>query len=137
MNKGTLETLPHWQIDREAEQVGELQRALLPASLPRIAGLEIAASYEPTGRAGGDLYDFFPLDEQHDDPIDAGLWCIFIGDTAGHGLRAAVVIAIVQAVLHAHPARIAKPASLLMHANRQLCRKKLGGFVTGFLGIYE
>jgi len=125
------------QIDREARQVGELQRGLLPASLPRIAGLEIAASYEPSGRAGGDLYDFFPLDERHNDWMDAGRWCVFIGDTAGHGLAAAVVIAIVQAVLHAHPARIARPASLLMHANRQLCRKRLGGFVTGFLGIYE
>jgi sigma-B regulation protein RsbU (phosphoserine phosphatase) len=124
-------------IDREARQVGELQRALLPASLPRIAGLEMAASYEPSGRAGGDLYDFFPLDERHNDQMDPGPWCVFIGDTAGHGLAAAVVIAIVQAVLHAHPARIARPASLLMHANRQLCRKRLGGFVTGFLGIYE
>src|SRR5271157_5929281 len=51
------------QIDRDARRVGELQRALLPASLPRIAGLEIAASYAPLGRAGGDLYDLFPLDE--------------------------------------------------------------------------
>ena len=37
------------QIDRDARRVGELQRALLPASLPRIAGLEIAASYAPLG----------------------------------------------------------------------------------------
>ncbi|HSZ59685.1 MAG TPA: PP2C family protein-serine/threonine phosphatase [Tepidisphaeraceae bacterium] len=125
-------------FDREARQVGELQRALLPASLPRVSGLEIAASYEPTGRAGGDLYDFFPLDERHNDPGDMpGRWCVFVGDTAGHGLAAAVVIAIVQAVLHAHPARIARPATLLRHANRQLCSKSLGGFVTAFLGIYE
>ena len=126
------------QIDCEARQVGELQRALLPASLPRIAGLEIAARYEPSGRAGGDLYDFVPLDEHHNgQPDTPARWCVFIGDTAGHGLGAAVVISIVQAVLHAHPARIARPASLLMHANRQLCAKRLGGFVTAFLGIYE
>src|SRR5260221_11569041 len=137
MDKSTLESSPYQQIDREARQVGELQRALLPATLPRIAGLKIAASYEPTGRAGGDLYDFFPLDERDNDRMNPGRWCIFIGDTAGHGLAAAVVIAIVQAVLHAHPPSIARPASLLTHANRQLCRKKLGGFVTGFLGIYE
>ena len=42
----------HQQIDRDARQVGELQRALLPASLPRIAGMEIAASYEPLGLRG-------------------------------------------------------------------------------------
>jgi phosphoserine phosphatase RsbU/P len=129
------------RIDQDARQVGELQRALLPAALPQIAGLEIAVSYEPSGRAGGDLYDFFPLDERHNDQPDASAaptrWCVFIGDAAGHGLAAAVVMAIVQSVLHAHPAGISRPASLLAHANRQLCRKNIGGLFTAFLGIYE
>jgi sigma-B regulation protein RsbU (phosphoserine phosphatase) len=126
------------QIDREARQVGELQRTLLPASLPQIAGLEIAASYEPSGRAGGDLYDFFPLEEHHLRQSDTPThWCVFIGDTAGHGLAAAVVMAVVQAVLHAHPARIARPATLLRHANRQLCSKPFGCFFTAFLGVYD
>jgi sigma-B regulation protein RsbU (phosphoserine phosphatase) len=131
----------HQQIDRDARQVGELQRALLPASPPRIAGMEIAASYEPLGRAGGDLYDFFPLDEGRDGRADThttpSRWCVFIGDIEGHGLAAAVVMAIVQAVLNAHPAGMARPSSLLMHANRQLCGKRIGGLVTAFLGIYD
>jgi hypothetical protein len=63
-------------VDRSAAQVNDLRRlsafdfaerpqdrALVrPPSLPRIAGLAITASYEPSGRAGGDLYDFFPLE---------------------------------------------------------------------------
>ena len=129
------------QIDRDARQVGELQRGLLPASLPRIAGLEIAASYEPLGRAGGDIYDFFPLDVGHDDRAGAhatpSRWCVFIGDIEGHGLAAAVVMAVVQALLHAHPAGVAGPASLLTHANRQLCSSRIDGLVTAFLGVYE
>jgi sigma-B regulation protein RsbU (phosphoserine phosphatase) len=126
------------RIDREARQVGELQRALLPASAPQIAGLEIATSYEPSGRAGGDLYDFFPLHHQpHDAGAAPGRWCMLVGDAAGHGLAAAVVTAIVQAVLHAHPAGIAGPADLLTHANRHLCGKRIGGFFTAFLGVYE
>lgn len=133
--------LAHHQADCEARQVGELQRALLPALPPRSCGLEIAASYEPSGRAGGDLYDFFPLEDRHSDPDDAksspSRWCIFMGDIAGHGLAAAVVMAIVHTVLHARPAGIATPESLLIHANRQLCAKGLGGFVTAFIAIYE
>jgi sigma-B regulation protein RsbU (phosphoserine phosphatase) len=132
------------RIERGVKQVGELQRALLPAAMPEIAGLEIAVNYEPSGIAGGDIYDFFSLDERYEEPVAvAGAvgpparWCIFVGDAAGHGLAAAVVMAIVQAVLHAHPARMARPASLLAHANRQLSRKALGVFVTAFLGIYE
>jgi sigma-B regulation protein RsbU (phosphoserine phosphatase) len=129
------------QIDRDARRVGELQRALLPASLPRIAGLEIAASYEPLGRAGGDLYDFLPLDERQDDRADSSTtpsrWCVFIGDVEGHGLAAALVMALVQAALHLRPAGIATPAGLLMYGNRQLCSSRISGLVTAFLGIYE
>jgi sigma-B regulation protein RsbU (phosphoserine phosphatase) len=62
---------------------------------------------------------------------------MLIGDAAGHGLAAAVVTAIVQAVLHAHPPGIAGPADLLMHANRHLCGTRIGGFFTAFLGVYE
>jgi sigma-B regulation protein RsbU (phosphoserine phosphatase) len=131
----------HEQIDRDAQHVGELQRALLPASPPRIAGLQIAASYETCGRAGGDLYDFFPLNQQPDVRAAAGnapaRWCALIGDASGHGLAAAMVMAIVQAVLHAHPPAANGPAALLAHANRQLCDKRLGGFFTAFLGVYE
>jgi len=122
------------RIDGDAKQVGELQRALLPDPLPRIPGLEIAVSYEPSGRAGGDWYDLFPLDGEN--AID-GRWCLFIGDASGHGLAAAVVMAIVQSILRVGPADVRGPADLLAYANRELCRKRIGGFVTAFLGIYE
>jgi sigma-B regulation protein RsbU (phosphoserine phosphatase) len=121
------------RIDADARQVGELQRALLPEPLPQIQGLQIAVSYEPSGRAGGDWYDLFPLD---DHPSD-GRWCIFVGDASGHGLAAAVVMAIVQSILRIGPARVRGPADLLAYANRQLCRKRIGGFVTAFLGVYD
>lgn len=131
----------HEQIDRDARQVGQLQRALLPAELPQVAGLKIAVCYEPSGRAGGDLYDIFPLNESRPNHARAedlpARWCVVIGDAAGHGLAAAVVMAIIQAVLRAYPGSEAQPASLLMHANRHLCAKQLGGFFTAFLGIYE
>jgi sigma-B regulation protein RsbU (phosphoserine phosphatase) len=116
------------------QQVAELQRLLLPDPLPKISGLELAVSFDPSGRAGGDLYDFFPLD---DDAGPRGRWCIFIGDASGHGSAAAVVMAMVQTILHAHPSDVAGPAEILGHVNRQLCRKKIGGFVTAFLGIYQ
>jgi phosphoserine phosphatase RsbU/P len=132
----------HEKIDRDARQVGQLQRALLPALMPRIAGLEVAASYEPSGRAGGDLYDFFPLADRRDDGPQTfdGVtqrWCALIGDASGHGLAAAVMMAMVQALLHAHPAGIDGPAALLTHTNRHLCDKRIGGFFTAFLAVYE
>ena len=70
-----------------------------------------------------------------DDPY--GPWCIFIGDACGHGIAAAVVIAMIQSILHARPAGVDGPAGLLSYVNRQLCRKNLNGFVTAFLAFYD
>jgi sigma-B regulation protein RsbU (phosphoserine phosphatase) len=122
------------QIEREIREVGQLQRALLPDPFPNVPGLNFAVSYEPSGRAGGDLYDVFPLDDSQQ---QTGRWCILIGDASGHGVAAAVVMAIIHTVLHAHPAAVTGPAELLRHANRHLCDKKLRGFVTLFLAVYE
>jgi sigma-B regulation protein RsbU (phosphoserine phosphatase) len=121
------------RIDREMRQTGELQRMLLPDPLPRIPGLEMAVSYETSGRAGGDLYDVFRLDDRGE---EQHRWCVLIADASGHGLVAAVVMAIVQSILRAHPDVIAGPADLQTHINSHLCRKKIGGFVTAFLAIY-
>src|SRR5258705_6616876 len=131
------------RIDRDARRVGELQRSLLPAAPPRIPGMEIAVSYEPSGRAGGDFYDFFPIRMHDADGVEGGdngndsAWSVIIGDAAGHGLAAAVVMALAQSLLRAHPAGIAGPADLLRYANIQLCHRQIGGFVTAFVGIYE
>jgi sigma-B regulation protein RsbU (phosphoserine phosphatase) len=125
----------HALVDREVQRVGRIQRMLLPNPLPRIPGLEIAASYETFGEAGGDLYDFIPLDEG-DRPEKR--WAIFIGDASGHGPSAAVVIAIVQALLHAHPPGVAGPAALSRHINEHLCRRPINAsFVSAWVGIYE
>jgi sigma-B regulation protein RsbU (phosphoserine phosphatase) len=108
---------------------------LLPDPLPQIPGLEIAASYETFGEAGGDLYDFIQLDKA---TSENERWSIFIGDASGHGPSAAVVIAIVQAVLHAHPPGVISPAALLQHLNEHLCRRPIeASFVTAFIGVYD
>lgn len=132
---GDLE-IANERIDDEIKQLAQVQRSLLPDPLPIIPGLEIAISYEPSGRAGGDLYDFFPLHGTKGKQTPAR-WCLFIGDASGHGAAAAVVMAIVQAILQAHPKEAKLASELLTHANRHLCYRKLGGFVTAFLGIYD
>ncbi len=84
-------------LDRELETVGDIQRSLLPEALPAIAGFELAAWYQTSARAGGDYYDFFPL--------EGGGWGLFIADVSGHGTPAAVLMAITHAIAHAKPAR--------------------------------
>jgi sigma-B regulation protein RsbU (phosphoserine phosphatase) len=120
-------------MDSDVRAVGELQRSLLPLPLPTIPGLEVAASYQPCGCAGGDLYDLFPLDGA----TPPERWCLFIGDATGHGLAAAMVISMLHSILRAHPTSITGPAELLAHSNRHLCHKQIRSFVTAFIGVYE
>ena len=132
----------HARIRAEIEQIASIQRALLPEQLPCIPGLGIAASYEVFDIAGGDYYDFRPLrfDPTGQEADPTGPWAILIADASGHGPSAAVLMAMLQSIVHAYPSNPppAGPAELLDHANRQLCRKRLeSSFVTAFLGLYD
>lgn len=119
-------------LDRELQTVGDIQRALLPATLPPIPGFELAAHYQTSARAGGDYYDFFPLPD--------GRWGIFIADVSGHGTPAAVMMAITHALAHAEPGTHAPPGALLRHLNDRLTRsytKGSGTFVTAFYAVLD
>ena len=85
-------------VDYEMKVVGEIQRSLLPAKMPVIPTLAVAASYQTSHRAGGDYYDFFPLPE--------GKWGILIADVSGHGTPAAVLMA----VTHSLAPHLSRPA---------------------------
>jgi sigma-B regulation protein RsbU (phosphoserine phosphatase) len=118
-------------LDRELQAVGEIQRSLLPAKLPKIKGFELATDYATSARAGGDYYDFFPL---HD-----GGWGIFIADVAGHGTPAAVLMAITHAIAHAEPGTHEPPQQLLGHLNERLVRSytRNGTFITAFYAVLD
>src|SRR5207244_5583976 len=116
-------------LDGELQVVGEIQRSLLPRELPKIEGIELAAHYLTSARAGGDYYDFFPLAD--------GAWGLFIADVSGHGTPAAVLMAITHAIAHAQPGKHTPPGALLQYLNNQLARAytRDGTFVTAFYAM--
>ena len=118
-------------LDRELQVVGAIQRSLLPRELPRIPGFELAAHYQTSARAGGDYYDFFPL--------EGGAWGLFIADVSGHGTPAAVLMAITHAIAHTQPGMHTPPADLLRHLNGHLARSytRDGTFVTAFYAVLD
>jgi PAS domain S-box-containing protein len=88
-----------------------LQRALLPSSLPEIAGAEIDARYlAAAGEIGGDFYDVIERD---------GDWLVVIGDVCGKGTRAAAVTALARHTLRAAAIIGRTPAEMLetLHAS--------------------
>jgi sigma-B regulation protein RsbU (phosphoserine phosphatase) len=130
-------------LDREIKTVGQIQRSLLPETLPTIAGFEIATHYQTSARAGGDYYDFFPIPaDPHSairDPQSSHPWGLFIADVSGHGTPAAVLMAITHAIAHAHPGTHTPPASLLSTLNDRLARAytRNGTFVTAFYAVLD
>ena len=119
-------------VDYEMRRVAEIQRSLLPAFVPKIPTLGLAAYYQTSDQAGGDYYDFFALPD--------GKWGIIIADVSGHGTPAAVIMAVTHSLAHTHPGPADTPSGLLHHVNRYLCELYTSAhdtFVTAFYCIYD
>jgi sigma-B regulation protein RsbU (phosphoserine phosphatase) len=127
------------RIQREIDQIAQIQRALLPQDLPQVPGVSFATSYETFDTAGGDLYDFAILKRDPPDGQNAPeSLAMLIADASGHGPAAAVVTAMLNAILYAYPSRNDGPGAVLEYANRHLFAKRLEGmFVTAFLAVFD
>lgn len=83
-----------------------LQRSLVPSALPTVAGTEVAARYVPgSGHVGGDWYDAFVL--------PSGKLALVVGDVAGSGLPAAVIMGRLRSALRAYALEFPGPADVL------------------------
>jgi putative methionine-R-sulfoxide reductase with GAF domain len=99
------------QADRLAATA--LQRSLVPAALPVVPGAELAARYIPgSGAVGGDWYDVFTL--------TSGELCVVIGDVAGSGLPAAVIMGRMRSALRAYALETLDPAEVLARLDRKM-----------------
>ena len=118
-------------VERELKQVADIQRSLLPAELPRIERLDVAAYYQTSRHSGGDYYDFFKLPR--------GQWGIMIADVSGHGTPAAVLMAITHSIAHIALDPPTPPGRVMQAINCRLCTTYAGSgnFVTGFYGVFD
>lgn len=100
----------------------EVQQRLLPSTVSRFAGLDIAARSYYCDETGGDYYDYLRLGG-----LSPGTAVIAIGDVSGHGIASAMVMASARAVLRSrcHDARTL--SELLEHMNVQIAEDSTGG----------
>ena len=90
-----------------------LQRSLVPSALPDLAGVQVAARYVPgSGHVGGDWYDVFGL--------PSGRLGLVVGDVAGSGLAAAVVMGRIRSALRAYALEFPDPADVLGKLDRKM-----------------
>jgi hypothetical protein len=105
-------------LAREELEAGHsVQRALMPDPSPTIPGWDVWLFTRPANDVGGDLVDYLPLDEQR--------YGLALGDVAGKGLPAALLMAKLQSTLRALAADENSLAELGQKMNRILYRDGL------------
>ena len=121
------------RISAELSLAARIQTSFLPKEFPPFPDrkeFEIFASMLPAKEVGGDLYDFFLIDDDH-----LGL---VIADVSGKGVPAALFMTVAAALLHQAAIREKDPAKALESVNDQICQRNPEGmFVTVWLGVLE
>lgn len=132
------------RLQSEVEIAREVQNQLYPKDVPIVPGLELTASCSPARMVSGDYYDYLPL---QDSKI-----ALAIGDVAGKGISAALLMATVQASLRTQirsclelaasapggPNGFPTAARLVTQLNQQLyAHTSAEKFATFYFGIYD
>jgi phosphoserine phosphatase RsbU/P len=107
------------KMERDLALAREIQAGLLPDAPPAFPGLAIAVSHRPSQMVGGDYYDFLPVDTDGNESL-----LIVVADVEGKGAASALVMANVQAMLHALADRIESLEKLPATINQKIL---LGG----------
>ena len=118
----------HERVRRELELAAEIQRSLLPSPRPDpfpVCGVNIAAR-----TVSGDFYDIVPL--------EGSRIAFCLGDVAGKGINAALLMAKTASLYRCLAKTTASPGALLATLDREICETATRGiFVTMLAGLYD
>src|SRR5262245_12810404 len=127
-----LEVADRLSLKSELEVAREIQLAMLPTGTYVAGDSEICGVTRPANTVGGDFYDVLPLTG---DP--EGRLIVTIGDVAGKGSPAALLMALLLASLRTLVDERLEARELVARLNRQICRHTPGSrFITLFYGVY-
>jgi sigma-B regulation protein RsbU (phosphoserine phosphatase) len=109
------------QMEEDLKMAREIQQTMLPqkyptfpkSAEPRDSRFRFCHRYLPTGAVGGDYFNILSLSDS-----EAG---VFICDVMGHGVRSALIAAMVWALVEELKPLGGDPGKLLTHLNRDLC----------------
>jgi len=117
------------KIKQSLDLAMEVQQSLLPARTPDIDGLDIAATSIYCDETGGDFYDFPTVDRNDHHRLG-----IAVGDVAGHGVSAALLMATARAFLRCRISQPGKKSEIISDVNALLASDTdgTGQFMTLF-----
>jgi serine phosphatase RsbU (regulator of sigma subunit) len=130
LKQAQVELVEKERMEKELEIAQEIQRAILPQSLPQFKGYEIEAFYRPSRELSGDYYDAFLISGDH-----LGL---VIADVSGKGVGGSLITMMLKGIIRreSQDNPLAKNVVTTLH---QLLKADIpeGSFVTLFYGVLE
>ena len=125
-----LEVADRLSLKNDLEIARDIQQAMLPSGLYSAPGVETVGMSRPANTVGGDFYDILPLDD--------GRLVVTLGDVAGKGSPAALLMALLLAMLRTLVDEKLEPADAHHPAERPGLPARAGSrFITLFYAVFE
>jgi serine phosphatase RsbU (regulator of sigma subunit) len=125
-----MEVADRLSLKGELEVAREIQLAMLPRGTYAYGDIEVSGATRPANTVGGDFYDVLPLPD--------GRVILALGDVAGKGSPAALLMALLLAVLRTLVDEQLDPAELVQRLNVQISRHSPASrFITLFYAMYD
>ncbi len=119
------------RVAGQLKMAADVQKRMLPQSLPTIPGFEVAARYVPSFELGGDFYDFIEF-------TNSNSLGVAIADVSGKGVAASLLMASVRSSLRAYAQDLYDLDMVISRVNQSLCRDtQANEFATLFYGVLE
>jgi sigma-B regulation protein RsbU (phosphoserine phosphatase) len=109
-------------LESELAAAQQVQQVLLPEQMEDIPGFDVESVYQPAQQVGGDFFQVLPADH--------GGLLVVVGDVAGKGLPAAMLVSVLVGAIRGVAEYTVDPAELLSNLNDRLIGRASGGFST-------
>ncbi len=125
-----LEVADRLTLKHELNVARDIQRAMLPAGTFAVGDIEAHGETQPANTVGGDFFDILPRDD--------GQVLLILGDVAGKGTPAALLMALFLAMTRTLLDESLPPAVLAHRLNEQLMRHApRSRFITAFIALWN
>jgi len=124
------QALDKQKMEQELAVAGEIQRNLLPDTLPEIPGYDLYGINIPTKEVGGDFYDCMPLPD--------GRFALIIADVSGKGIPASLLVNSFHAALHSFFENDFDLSGMVQKLNRVIFHASpMNKFITAFFAVLD
>jgi sigma-B regulation protein RsbU (phosphoserine phosphatase) len=123
--RSTRMSIRQAQLENEMAAAQQVQQLLLPEKTDTVPGYRVDSIYQPAQEVGGDFFQILCIG-------DGGL-LVVVGDVAGKGLPAAMLVSVLVGAIRGVAEFTVNPAAMLANLNERLVGRAGGGFTTALV----